>query len=48
MEEDQFREYLSQLDMCKSLSPDGVLSQVLRELADGIPRLLSKVFEQSW
>lgn len=26
---------------------DGVLLQVLRELADGIPRLLSKIFEQS-
>lgn len=47
MEEDRVREYLSKLDTQKSMSPDEVHPQVLRELASVIARSLSIIFDQS-
>ena len=48
VEEDQVREYLSSLDIHKSMGPDGMHPQVLRELADVIVRPLSTILDQSW
>lgn len=36
LEKDQVREYLNKPDPDKSLEPDGLHSQELRELVDGI------------
>lgn len=44
MEEDQIREYLSKLNICKSIGPDGVL----RELADVIVKPLSTDIAWPW
>lgn len=48
MEEDQVREYLSKLDIHKSMGLEGMHPQVLRELADIIARPLSIIFDRSW
>ncbi|PKU43549.1 rna-directed dna polymerase from mobile element jockey- hypothetical protein [Limosa lapponica baueri] len=48
VEQDQVREQLSKLDIRRSMGPDGILPQVLRELAEVIAGPLSIIFERSW
>ncbi|PKU46621.1 rna-directed dna polymerase from mobile element jockey- hypothetical protein [Limosa lapponica baueri] len=48
VEEDQVREQLSKLDICKSMGPDGMHPGVLRELAEVIAGTLSIIFDRSW
>lgn len=49
VEEDQVREYLSHLDVCKkSLGPDEMHSQMLRDLADVTVRPHSIIFTWLW
>ncbi|KFP47342.1 hypothetical protein N323_05380, partial [Cathartes aura] len=48
VEEDQVREYLSKLDIHKSMGPDGMRPRGLRELADVIARPLLIIFDRSW
>ena len=45
VEEDQIREYLSNMDIHKPMGSDGIHPQVLRERADVIVRLLSIIFD---
>ncbi|GAB0190168.1 hypothetical protein GRJ2_001482100 [Grus japonensis] len=47
-EEDWVREHLGKLDTHKSMGPNRIRPQVLRELADVIARPLSIIFERSW
>ncbi|PKU43539.1 glycerol kinase [Limosa lapponica baueri] len=48
VEEDQVREQLNKLDICKSMRSGGMNQQVLRELAEVIAGPLSIIFERSW
>lgn len=47
LEEIQIREYLSKLDITKSMGPGGKHSSVLRELPNVIVRPPSIIFEKS-
>ncbi|KFZ46674.1 hypothetical protein N321_10429, partial [Antrostomus carolinensis] len=42
------RDLLSQLDIHKSMGPDGVHSRILRELAEVLTRPLSIIYQWSW
>lgn len=48
LEEDLARDGLGKISMLKSMSPDGIHPEVLRELAHVIARPLFVIFERSW
>ena len=48
IKENLVRDHLGKLDTNKSMGPDEVRSQVLREPAEVLAELLSIIFERSW